>query len=182
MSNASNFKVAIVGHSQVPDYIQNIPNCQVHIFKKPGAQIKDIYESPELSQSFSWGQDLTILFIGGNDFPVSDGHTVTSELLNLISEYQTTSKVAVFLIESREYKPNNRFRVTTDEYKQFQTYVNNRIKRQAPKRQFRTINTTRAVFETNRRDGIHFNTVGQSHIRTKICQCIERHMSDRSGN
>ena len=178
MSDTShNFKVAVVGHSQVPNRIHSVPNCHIRVFRKPGAQIRDIYENPNLSESFTWGQDLTILFIGGNDFPVNDRSKVTADLLNLVSEYQAlNSKVAVFLIESRDYRPNNRFRVTNEQYKDFQNYVNNRIKRQAPRRQYRTINITRTVFEVNRRDGIHYNTVGQAYVHSKIRQCIERHL------
>ena len=177
------FKVAIVGHSQVPTSIENIDGTEIRIFRQGGACIADIYSNPSLSESFSWGQDLTILFIGGNDFPANNRETVTTELLRLVHEYQETgSRVAVFLIESREYKLSNRFNIKTEEYKTFQSYVNNRLKKLSSKRGFRTINLTRTVFETNRRDGVHFNAVGQGLIKTKIRQCVVNHMSGSSAN
>ena len=131
-----------------------------------------------MSESFSWGQDLTILFIGGNDFPSNSREEVTSDLLQLIKEFQDLgSRVVVFQIESRKYIGPNRFGVTTESYKEFQTYVNNRLRKVANKRKFRTIHMTRNIFETNRRDGIHFNSVGQEYIVDKIYQSIHHHMN-----
>ena len=171
------FKVAVVGHSQVPVRIGSVDGAEIRVFRKPGGSIADIYRVPELSESFSYGQDLTILFIGGNDFPTNSREQVTTDLLKLVHEYQQNgSRVAVFLIETREYKTPNRFNITTEEFTDFQNYVNNRVKKVGPKRGFRTIHITRAVFEQNRRDGIHFNTVGQGLIKAKIRQCIIRHM------
>ena len=174
-----NFKVAIVGHSQVPVSIANIDGTEIRIFRQGGARIADIYAKPNLNESFSWGQDLTVLFIGGNDFPANSGENITTDLLKLVQDYQETgSKVAVFLIEPREYRIPNRFNITNEDYKRFQSYVNNRLKKVSSKRGFRTINVTRTVFETNRSDGVHFNVVGQGLIKAKIHQCIINHLPE----
>ena len=177
------FKVAIVGHSQVPVSLANIEGTEIRIFRQGGAYIADIYSKPHLNESFSWGQDLTVLFIGGNDFPANSKESVTTDLLKLVQDYQETgSRVAVFLIESREYQIPNRFNIRNEDYKVFQSYVNNRLKKVSSKRGFRTINLTRTVFETNRSDGVHFNAVGQGLIKTKIRQCVMNHLPESSAN
>ena len=64
------YRVAIVGHSQVPRSfrVHSNPDIEIKIFRRPGGRISHIDEPP-LSDAFEYNPDLVFLFLGGNDIP-----------------------------------------------------------------------------------------------------------------
>ena len=63
------YRVAIVGHSQVPKSIQAIENVEVRIYRKPGARLANFENYEEFQELFNWQHDLNIIFMGGSDKP-----------------------------------------------------------------------------------------------------------------
>ena len=67
------YKVALVGHSQIPIELPEIPGSELKIFRQPGAKLDDLFKHP-LRDLFEYRPDLCILYLGGNDLstPTSD--------------------------------------------------------------------------------------------------------------
>ena len=65
------FRVAIVGHSQVPTYFPELDDVEVRIFRRSGAKLFNFDQYEEFEDLFSWNPHLTITFLGGND--ISNG-------------------------------------------------------------------------------------------------------------
>ena len=82
-----NFRVAIVGHSNVPTRISAVTGVDIKIYRKPGASIVDAYSEP-LSDVHRWQPHLIVLFLGGNDCAYLDRKVVLSQLLELINYYK----------------------------------------------------------------------------------------------
>ena len=46
LSSCTMYKVAIVGHSQVPVDLPEIPHVELKIVRKPGAKLEHVHETP----------------------------------------------------------------------------------------------------------------------------------------
>ena len=63
------FKVAIAGHSQVPTNIPAIDSVKIRIFRRTGAKLVHLHQSP-LRDVYNYRPNLCILYMGGNDITV----------------------------------------------------------------------------------------------------------------
>ena len=171
------FKVAIVGHSQVPHRFDGeVENSEVRIYRSRGARARNFFNDGRLNQVLSWKHDLTILWIGSNDIsPTTQPRQLTDVILNIgkVIEQNCSSKVILVEVENRLY-PSYRPVIANDRYKRIKRAVNTGLLRS---RQFLCINFNSLVF-TLGRDGVHFETNAKALIQQKLEMNI-RQMRER---
>ena len=166
------YRVCIVGHSNTPKFVENIPNVILKIFRKPGAIVSDVYLEP-LRNSFAFNPHLTVIYLGGNDLVSHSGREVLDSLLKLVSEFKKYGEVIVVNIEPREYSDNNRFGISNEEYKLRARYVNRYLDKLKTRRGYELINLTSRILINHRTfDGVHFTKTGSSMIAAKIRNAI----------
>ena len=57
------YRVAIVGHSQVPKSIQAIDGVETRIYRKPGARLAKFNEYEEYQELFNWQHDFNNIIL-----------------------------------------------------------------------------------------------------------------------
>ena len=177
------FKVAIVGHSQVPRRFDvEVENSEVRIYRAPGARARNFFIDERLNQVLAWKHELTILWIGSNDInPNTQPRELTDEILNIgkVIERNCRSKVILVEIETRLYQ-SRRPVISSERYKKIKRAVNAALLRS---RQFLCINFNSLIF-TLGRDGVHFETSAKALIQQKlamnICKVKERQLSAKN--
>ena len=97
LSSCTMYKVAIVGHSQVPVDLPEIPFVELKIFRKPGAKLEHVHETP-LGYVFNFRPDLCIVLMRGNDIGIPQ--TDRSEVMG---------KLRAYLLELKEITPDLRW-------------------------------------------------------------------------
>ena len=168
------YKVALVGHSQIPIEMPEIPGTELRIFRQPGAKLEDIYKPP-LRDVFEYRPDLCILYLGGNDLalPNTDRMEVMRKLREvLLSLKEVTKDLRWVNLEERFYPRRNRHQVIDSAYEADRKWFLNNIRRFLAKNTIGTLNVTGPWWARNQTDGIHFNRTAQRHIRTKFINCI----------
>ena len=122
------FRVAIVGHSQVPTYFPELDDVEVRIFRRSGAKLFNFDQYEEFEDLFSWNPHLTITFLGGND--ISNGpqswtaDDIATELIDLSWRLaEQDQRVTICLIEPRQYN-NQHF---NSYYRQQMHSINRRL-------------------------------------------------------
>ena len=153
------FRVAILGHSQVPEVVEG-PNLDIRVFRKPGGFWYDLF-CPQFSDFCKGGFDLAIIVLGGNDLagnrPVLDIVEDAKVFVKYASE--CARHVRVCTAESRTYPENNRFGVSNSEYKARKNRYNRMLLRMLKRENARAINLERPWFKYERKsDGVHFST------------------------
>lgn len=179
------FKVAIVGHSQVPHRFDvEVENSEVRIYRARGARARNFFNDERLNRVLAWKHDLTILWIGSNDIsPTTQPRELTNIILNIgkVIEQNCCSKVILVEVENRVY-PASRPVIANERYKKIKRAVNTGLFRS---KQFLCINFNSLVF-TLGRDGVHFETSAKALIQQKlemnIRQTRERQLSDKNEN
>ena len=102
------FRVAIIGHSQVPTSFLAIPGIEIRIFRRSGAKLQYFSEYLEFQEVFTWPHDYNIVFLGGNDINVGpqswSAARIARDLINLSWQFvELNQKVSLVLIEPRRY-------------------------------------------------------------------------------
>ena len=173
------FRVAIVGHSQIPFDFPDISRVALRIFRLPGGRLGDFEKDSIFKESFNWAHDLTILFIGGNDIPALSNELIVRKLIDLVDRYKAlgSRNVVVTLIEPREYSLGNRFGIDNELYKHSMNFINRKIKRLSKSRHFRILNINARPFQYGHTpDGVHFDLESRYAIIDKMKNCIARHL------
>ena len=100
------YKVAILGHSQVPNDFPEIVGVETRIFRRSGAKLKNFYEVFE--EVLEWNHNHTIIFLGGNDIGVGPKRwtpqRIATNLINISWNFHNKGNaVSLVLIEPRNY-------------------------------------------------------------------------------
>lgn len=164
------FKVAVVGHSQVPRSFDAVANTEVRLYRAPGARARNFFEDNRLNQVLEWKHDLTIVWIGSNDInPNTQPRELTDLILNIgkVIEQNCCSKVIVVEIENRLYQSRHPI-ISSERYKKIKRSVNTLLLRS---KQFLCINFNNLMF-TLGRDGVHFETSAKTLIKQKLVMNI----------
>ena len=171
------YKVAVVGHSQVPLHISSPRGINIRVFRRPGALLRHIDESP-LKEVFDYEPDLAILFLGGNDITVGkeDARNTIAKIRDLLLRLKTVCERVVFvLIERRNYAERNPYGMTTEIYETHRRFINQNLRRFLRANNIRTINLAAPWFAAHRRpDGIHLSHEAKEEFKRKVLICVEK--------
>ena len=112
------YQVAIVGYSLTLCQFPCINGCEVHIFRKPGGKISDIYSDSVFYGFRERCFPQVILQIGENDLVNLEVVDVCHALRDLVSYAQLCLvKVSICTFEFRNYPAENRFRISEGQYR-----------------------------------------------------------------
>lgn len=166
------FRVAIVGHSQVPTEIEHLPSAvELSIFRAPGAKAKSFFANERLMTVFNRRYDLVILWLGSNDIePQCRPRTIIEDLKRIVDQLLTTCTPKVKICQIEPRITHTRWRTTVEQ----QTY--NRIAKAVNRRMYdgllrdqEFISFGARPFRYNlRADGVHFNRAGQERVKSKL--------------
>ena len=174
------YRVAIIGHSQVPKNIQAIDDAEIRIYRKPGARLANFNEYEEFQELFDWHHDLNIIFLGGNDIPSMSAGDIAQELIALARRFVALGQdVALVLIEPRQYTGFSQ--EYADTYRVEMIRVNRKLKRLTQRNRacYSLINYTASPYQTGHNlDGVHFTPLCQAYIKSKMLNCIRHHISN----
>lgn len=166
------FRVAIVGHSQVPARLsEEVENTEIRIYRKPGARARNFEKEEKLNSVLEWKHDLTVVWLGSNDI---DPDTRTRELTDQILavgkqiEQNCDSKVVLVEIENRVYQSRKEV-IANDRYKKIKRAVNVALMKS---KQFFCINFNSLKF-TLGRDGVHFEPESKKQVQQKLIRSIK---------
>ncbi len=167
------FKVAVVGHSQVPRRFDvEVENSEVRIYRAGGARARNFFNDERLNHVLAWRHDLTFLWLGSNDInPNTQPRELTDTILNIGKEIERNCSSTVILveIENRQY-PSSRPVIPNERYKKIKRAVNAALLKS---KQFLCINFNSFVF-TLGRDGVHFETSAKAQIQQKLAMNISK--------
>ena len=166
-------RVAMVGHSQTPRNFISYDDVEVKTFSRRGAKCQDLVVSP-MNGFFNWKHDITIFFIGGNDFTSRTVNEVCDDLLKM-KEYLMMNSQEVFftLCEKRVYHPDNKYYKHQTEYNRKSSKLNRKLCRLQSIKGFRIINATDRIFQEGSRDGIHMGRTAQAALIDKYKSAIK---------
>ena len=174
------YRVAIIGHSQVPKSIQAIEDVEIRIYRKPGARLAKFDEYEEFQELFNWHHDLNIVFIGGNDIPSMPAKDIAEELIALARRFAALGQdVALVLIEPRKYTGFSQ--EYADQYNLELIRVNRKLKRLTQRQRacYSLINYTASPYHTGHTlDGVHFTPLCKAYIKAKMVGCIKHHIEN----
>ncbi|MPC88347.1 hypothetical protein E2C01_083248 [Portunus trituberculatus] len=148
------FRVAIVGHSQIPVALPGLPDdIEVSLFRVPGARAQNFFTNSVFMSIFESKFDLIILWIGSNDIHsrcrvkeiVADIKAIVEQL-----EAVCTPRIKICLIEPRRPDP----------------------KRSLQTKRFISFGA-RPFAEGLARDGVHFNRQTREYIQSKLRNAIQ---------
>ena len=170
------YKVAIVGHSQVPLHFPDIPDVEVRIFRKSGAKLSDFHNYREFQQVFTWPHQHTIIFMGGNDIGVGPNRwspqRIATFLIRICWNFKDFGNtVSLVLIEPRTYFSD----YVHNLYHKQAEKINRRLKRysQHSEAPYHTINFNAVPFQQGHTiDGTHFRPITVQHIISKLQNAI----------
>ena len=168
------FKVAIVGHSQVPTSVPAFDGVEIRIFRRSGARLIHLEQSP-LRDVFEYRPNLCIFYMGGNDIAVSnvDCREVIKHIRDALLSLKDIAQKVVFVnIEERRYAVGNRHGVDTETYNTCRKWVNNNLRRFLRINHIGTINVSGPWFASQSVDGVHFNKEAKRVLIRKICSYI----------
>ena len=168
------YKVAILGHSQVPRDFPEIAGVETRIFRKSGAKLNNFYDTFE--DVLYWQHNHTIIFLGGNDIGVGPNRWKPQQIATKLIEicwhfHNLGNAVSLVLIEPRNYFSD----VYHKHYRNQADGVNRRLKRyswhtEAP---YHTINFSAVPFQRSHTiDGTHFRPLAIQHIIAKFKNAI----------
>ena len=176
------YRVAIIGHSQVPkSFMQAIgQDVQVRIYRRPGARLEKFDEYEEFEDVFHWQHDLNIIFLGGNDIFHMPADDIAKQLIALAGRFVALGQDATLvMIEPRQYTGFSK--EYAEKYKVEMLRVNRKIKRKTQRNTacYTLINYTAAPYQTGHRlDGVHFTPLCQAYISLKMINCMLHHKNN----
>ena len=170
------FKVAIVGHSQVPPQLDGVsPQVEVTIFRSPGAKARSFFANPQLAAVLEGRWDMVILWLGSNDITnrcqVAD---IVQDLKNIVLqlEERCTPKVKVCLVEPRHTEVRWRPRVEQESYNKVAKAINNKLQKRALKGRTFISFGAKPFWYSLRADGVHFDREGRERVKDKLRSAI----------
>ena len=123
-------KVAIVGHSQVPNELTvERDDVEVKIFRAPGGKIGNFHSDSRLNDVLKYPHDLTVLWLGSNDITqTTEQAELTNKIIEVIHkiEHECGSTVVFVSIENREY-PDDDGPVSNQSYRLLQKAINRKL-------------------------------------------------------
>ena len=170
------YRVAILGHSQVPLNFPSIAGVETRIYRKSGAKLQRFGDYPEFTEVFSWPHDHNIIFLGGNDIGAGTNawtaEDIATKLISICWQlHHQGQTVSLVQIEPRQYLSE----FYHDFYRRESDKVNRRLKRYIKRRQglYRLISYNAAPFrEGHSIDGVHFSAVSVQCIISKMKHAI----------
>ena len=169
------FKVAIVGHSQVPTNIPAFNGVEIKFFRRTGAKLVHLHQSP-LIDVYNYRPNLCVLYMGGNDIagPNVDCREIIKGLRDTLLSLKDIAQKVVFVnIEERRYAIGNRHGIDTETYNTHRKWVKSNLRRFLRINDIGTINVSGPWFPSQRVDGVHFNKEAKKVLVRKICFCIQ---------
>ena len=92
------YKVAVVGHSQIPNQISTRDtNVSIKVFRRQGARLEHIDELP-FCEIFNSQYDLLVLFLGGNDIAAypEEAERIIHDLKALLLKCKAVAQEVVY--------------------------------------------------------------------------------------
>lgn len=169
------FKVALVGHSQVPSTFEAPEGAEVRIFRRRGGLIQHFNQSP-LVDVYAYNPDLIILFLGSNDVLhyANNWLLLVQGLRDIL--YNLTSvcpRVWTVTIERRKFTSNHLSLL----YESCRKKINRKLRKYIRNMNVRMVNITSTWFLDNlSTDGVHFNAQAKQEIISKFNGVIHRCM------
>ena len=174
------YRVAIIGHSQVPKSIQAIPDVEIRIYRKSGARLGNFENYEEFQELFNWHNDLNIIFLGGNDIPSMPAKDIAEELIALARRFAALGQdVTLVQIEPRTYTGFSQ--EFADQYNVEMIRVNRKLKRLTQRQRacYSLINYTASPYHVGHTlDGVHFQPLCKAYIKAKMVGCINHHIEN----
>ena len=166
------FKVAIVGHSQVPEeLVFDREDVSVDIFRAPGGRASTFFLDRRMADVGHQKYDLVILWLGSNDItPHCVVRKIADKLAFIVKdlERKCEAQVRMCLIEPRY--PDGRLDQTT--YEKVAKGINNLLQRRLLKK-YRFISFgAKPFWDSLDTDGVHFDPIGCDHVANKFRNCI----------
>ena len=175
------FKVAVVGHGQVPTTYETQPGVEIKVFRRPGALVEHMFQPP-LSNVFAYKPDLVFLFLGANDIAWHrhDPVYISNKLTDILARLTEVSTHVRFVnLERRHYPPSNHFNLSNSDYERCRRFVNQRMRRYCKWAHILTVNITSLWFyEHLNTDGVHLDHVASFELKRKVLNVI-RHCLER---
>ena len=172
----STFRVAIVGHSQVPTSLPGLPErVEVDLFRVSGAKAHNFFSHPVFRNLLHSRFDLVILWIGSNDIHdrcvVKD---IASNIKAIVDQLETvcTPKVKICLIEPRHPDTTRHPHLDQEACNRIAKGINNNLQKRSLKGKGFITFSARPFSQSLARDGVHFNRDGRAHIEEKLRNAI----------
>ena len=170
------FKVAIVGHSQVPSHLDDLPSpVEVQIFRSPGATARSFFNNDHLTAVFNGRYDMVILWLGSND--IHSGCKVTdivSDIKSIVEQLEArcTPKVKICLIEPRLTETRWRPQIEQEAYNKVAKGVNNKLQKRALRGKGFITFGAKPFWYSLKSDGVRFDREGRERVKNKLTGAI----------
>ena len=169
------FTVALVGHSGLPKF-ESYDDVFVDTFQSKGAILTDIWSSKFSPRMLQQNWDCVILFLGGNDLRYCrDQGELFDRFLACFHAFNT-AKIFVTDIEPRTYY-DDRWDITTEEYRGLSGIVNNRLRRYCKNRSHLDYLHIPPAYFNDTDDGIHMGPEGMNNLIAKYKRAIQGYRS-----
>ena len=168
------WKIALVGHSQIPQRF-SFPGAQVRIFRAPGGKASAFFDDSRLNEILNWEQDLTIVWIGSNDVTSNtDPDMIFDHIKGICYAIKDNCQYVVYAcqIEPRLHPRG----LSPQQYKKIQSGINNRIKKRLGLRNIH-FNNIQFVEELHG-DGVHWSEAGPMRVESKFRKVIKRFIGE----
>ena len=171
------FKVALVGHSQVPNTFEAPEGATIRIFRRRGGLIQH-FDQPPLSDVYRYNADLIILFLGSNDV-LNFGNN----WLNLVKQLREIllllraicPRVWFVTIERRKFTSSH----LDSLYESYRKKINRKLGKYLHNTVVRMVNISSPWFGDHLgNDGVHFNAQAKQEIANKFKNVIHRCMTE----
>ena len=170
------FKVALVGHSQVPSTFEAPEGAEVRIFRR-GGLIRHFNQAP-LANVYEYNPDLIILFLGSNDVLdfANNWLLLVKGLRDILHDLTSVCpRVWVVTIERRKFTSDHLSLL----YESCRKKINRKLRKQIRNMNVRMVNITATWFLNNLGpDGVHFNAQAKQEIKSKFRAVIHRCMAE----
>ena len=161
------FRVAIVGHSQIPHNVgDHIEGAVVDFYRKPGGKVAEWSNTPELNSVLDHSYNLVFLWLGSNDIKGSiDIGVLTTAILNIAAQIQRCCGAFVWIVEPERRTSVSRAPGLTElEYKRIVRGIKRRLSRQ---NSFQLMWMTQGKFPLGF-DGVHASAEGKTQLRSRL--------------
>ena len=172
------FKAAIVGHSQVPKQIDDLPSrVELDIYRSPGARALGFFSNERLIKVFDNRYDFVILWIGSNDIHL---HCSVAEIAHAIKNIvdqllaRCTPRVRICLIEPRATEARWKPLMEQETYNKIAKGINNKLQKRLLKGKEVISFGAKPFWYFLRSDGVHFTPEGKLRVVIKLRAAICR--------
>ena len=176
------FRVAFVGHSQVPlNYEYRVPeaNVRIYVYRKPGARVRDIRLDPQFRSFWNHRFDISFIFIGGNDLePETNPRAVKDEYIHLLNIVNGKDVACIpTTIERRELPTFHRHFINQAQYNRKSRALNRMLIRYWRRHNQEYLDLQRGVFTGPRaQDGVHFS----EELKLKLYDLLDDRIGRRT--